>query len=67
MDSRRWLVGLGGVVAVLAALLVVDLVGEEGSGSGEGSRVVPEWDVRGVKEVRIERVREEVIVERGVG
>ncbi len=53
MDSRRWLIALGAVTAVLAAALVIDLA--RGGPAAPGGRVFRDWDPARVRSVRIER------------
>ena len=63
MDSRRTLVALGALAALLAAALVIDLA--RGGGAPAGGRILAGWDPARVRAVRIEhRGRPPVVVER---
>lgn len=63
MDSRRWMVALGGLALALAAALIVDLAGT--GAATPGGRVLPDWDPDRVGAVRIEhRGRPAVAVKR---
>jgi hypothetical protein len=53
VDSRRWLVALGALLALLAAALVGDLL--RGGPEARGGRIFPSWDPRRVLALRIER------------
>jgi Domain of unknown function (DUF4340) len=54
MDSPRWVVALALAAMALAALLVIDLVSSREAPTA-GARIVPEWDARAIRAVRIER------------